>query len=36
MKGASGEGAFAGAGCGSSVSLNRQASGSTQKALSGS
>jgi hypothetical protein len=36
MKGANGEGAFAGAGCGSSVSLNRQASGSSQRALSGS
>jgi hypothetical protein len=35
MNGASGDGAFAGAGVGSSVSLNRQASGSTQKALCG-
>jgi hypothetical protein len=33
--GAKGDGAFAGAGIGSSVSLNRQASGSTQRALCG-
>jgi hypothetical protein len=33
--GAKGDGAYAGAGIGSSVSLNRQASGSTQRALCG-
>lgn len=35
MNGASGAGAFAGAGIGSSVSLNRQATGSSQKQLCG-
>jgi hypothetical protein len=35
MNGANGEGAAVGANCGAGVSLNRQATGSTQRALCG-